>query len=268
MSSDAAHSKTVETIAMLATVALLVTAVVVRGLHGAPPLAPQDRPREKTEFAEPMQLLGRGASLRIEELTARVSETVKPNWKAAHRLPFELRDCPKLLEWIESADGQRFERLLGELRRGSREDAFASLALTLALARATDWNPGLLARTQNAERLGALLQQWLSAWGERGVGDSLLAEPTLAATVLYGRVMRIAAEAPPLGRFDAPYERAKAFLANALLDNQGQATALGRALQARFPAASSGFTDEHDCLAGFDREGAQVFAGLDGKCSQ
>ena len=268
MPSGAARSKTVETIAMCATVVLLVAAAAVRGLHGTPPLAPQDRPREKAEIAEPMQLLGRGAALRIEELTARVSEAVKPNWNAAHRLPLELRDCPKLLEWIESADGQRFERLLGELRRGSREDAFASLALTLALARATDWNPGLLARTQNAERLGALLQEWLRVWGERGVGDALLAEPTLAATVLYGRVMRIAAEAPPIGRFDAPYERAKAFLSNALLDSHGQATALGRALQARFPAASAGFDDADDCLAGLDREAAQVFVGLDGKCSQ
>jgi len=268
MSNEAARSKTIELTAIVATVALLVGAIGVRGLRGALPLAPQDRPREKTEIAEPMQLLGRGASMRIEELTARVSEAVKPNWSAAHRLPFALRDCPKLLDWIESADGQRFERLLAELRRGSREDAFASLALTLALARATEWNPGLLARTQNAERLGALLQEWLRAWGERGVGDTLLAEPTLAATVLYGRVMRIAAEAPPVGRFDAPYERAHAFLANALLDHQGQTTALGRALQARFPAASAGFDDEHDCLSGLDREAAQVFAGLDGKCSQ
>jgi len=176
MSNEAARSKTIELTAIVATVALLVGAIGVRGLRGALAARAQDRPREKTEIAEPMQLLGRGASMRIEELTARVSEAVKPNWSAAHRLPFALRDCPKLLDWIESADGQRFERLLAELRRGSREDAFASLALTLALARATEWNPGLLARTQNAERLGALLQEWLRAWGERGVGDTLLAE--------------------------------------------------------------------------------------------
>jgi hypothetical protein len=80
--------------------------------------------------------------------------------------------------------------------------------------------------------------------------------------------MRIAAEAPPVGRFDAPYERAKAFLEGALLDPQGQPTALGRALRARFPAAMQGFGDSGDCLLGFDREAALLLPGLDGKCHE
>lgn len=268
MSGTGARTGGIELAAIAATAVLLVASVAVRGLKGSPAIAPQDRPSAPTDIAEPMQLLGRGASLRIEELTPRISPELAGVWKSAHRLAFNVQDCPKLLDWIDGPDGQKCERLIGSLRRGSRDEALASLALTLALARTTEWKPGLLARTQHAEKLGAILQEWLRSWGERGASDRMLAEPTFAALAFYGRVMRTAAEAPPVGRFDAPYERARAFLAGVLLDSQGQPTALGRAMRTRFPAAMKGFDNEHDCLEGFEREGAQLFADVDGECGQ
>jgi hypothetical protein len=261
-----ARGKQIEVSAMVAAIALLVAAIAVRGIRGEAPLAPQDRPRSVDALAQPMQLLGRGAKLRIDELTARISEPLSAAWRASYRLPFELRGCPALSEWLDGRNGQSVERLIADLRRGSRDEALASLALTLQIARATEWEPGLLARTQNAERLGALVQEWLRAWGERGCDDATLAEPTLAATLFYGRVMRIAAEAPPVGRYDAPYERAKAFLEGLLLDQQGQATHLGIALKARHPSAANGFTSSSDALAGLGREAAQLFPELDGEC--
>lgn len=253
---------------MFVAATLLIAAVSVRGIRGAPALAPQDRPREADAIAEPMQLLGRGASLRIEELSPRVSEPLRASWRASSRLLFGLRGCPELGEWLDGADGQRCERTLGDLRRGTRDEALAVLALTLQLARVTDWETGLLARTQNAERLGALIQEWLRAWGERGVDDATLAEPALAAVLVYGRVMRIAAEAPPVGRFEAPYARATAFLDTLLLDQNGQATRLGQALRARFPSAAAGFESGDDRLLGLDREAERLFAGLNGDCDE
>jgi len=86
--------------------------------------------------------------------------------------------------------------------------------------------------------------------------------------VLYGRVMRIAAEARrSVGSTRRTSVRTRSSRTRCST-TKAKRRRFGRALQARFPAASAGFDDEHDCLSGLDREAAQVFAGLDGKCSQ
>jgi hypothetical protein len=245
---------------------LFAAAVAVRAIPGEGPLAPSDRPVAPDAVREPMQLLGRGASLRIAELDGRVGPERAAEWRAARRSVFELQGCPDTAVWLDGPEGQRVARVVGDLRRGTREEALAALALILELARRTDWDPGLLARTADAERLALLLQDWLRAWGERGADDPTLAEPAVTAVLAYARVARRACRAPPIGRIEAIYERARAFLASILADAQGQPTALSRALRARHPTAIEGFDSKQDCLAGFDRAFDQLDPALDGDC--
>jgi hypothetical protein len=248
------------------TVVALLAAFAVRGVKGKGPLAPADREREAAALREPMQFLGRSAAQRVAELDDRVDPTRRAEWKVVRRTVFELRDCPDTAAWIDSTDGQRFERALDDLRRGSRDEALAALALIVELARRSDWEPGLLARTADAERLATLLQEWLRTWGERAADDATLAEPGVAALMLYGRAMRRASKPLPLVTIDAAYERGRAFLASLLSDAQGQPTALSRAARARHPTAIDGLASKGDALAGFDAAAEQLFAGLDGEC--
>ena len=249
-----------------ATIVVIGAAIGVRSLKGEVPLAPADRPRAVDALREPMQLLGRGASLRIAELDLRVEAARREEWIGVRRALFELQDCPSTKDWIDSVDGQRFERLVGELRRGARDEGLAALALVLELARKTEWNTGPLAGTASAERLGAFLQDWLRTWAERGVDDATLADPTVAAVLVYGRVMRRACRPLPIGRNDATYERARTFLAGLLFDAQGQPLALARALRTRHPTAIERFESKNDVLNDLDEASRQLFGDLDGEC--
>jgi hypothetical protein len=254
------------TAAVAVVFAVLAAAVAVRAIRGQAPVAPEDRTREPDAIRAPMQLLGRGASLRIAELDPRTDASRRDEWKWARRTVFELAGCPPLSQWLDGPDGQRLERALGELRRGSREEALGALALVIELGRRTEWDPGLLARSQHAQRLAALLQDWLRAWGERGADDPTLSEPTAAAVAAFAHVMQVAVDAPAIGSDEVAYERARAFLASLLLDAQGQPTALSRALRARHPGAVEEFESRSDVLAGFEAAAAQLFPELDGEC--
>jgi hypothetical protein len=158
------------------------------------------------------------------------------------------------------------ERHLAALRGGSREDAFAALVLIHQLARACQWSPGMLARTQHAERLGGLLQDWLRTWGESSARDPLLSEPALAAALLYGRVMRIAWKAPLLSKNSAPYERATTFLAELTGVSARHRTRFGEALAAHYGRAATKLASTNDRLEGFEEEAAVLFPSLVGDC--
>jgi hypothetical protein len=252
-------------VAMGATLALLLAAFAVRAIPGDRPGAPQDRPKEERELREPMQLLGRSASLRVAELDALVSEGARADWTAARRRVFELQGCPKLGDWLDGPEGQSLERTLADLRRGSREDALAALALTTELARRTEWTQGLLRKNPGAERLSRLVADWLRAWSDRAATDSLLSEPAIAATALYARATRVAGKRV-IGRDDTLDEAATAFLTQQLRDAQGQATALARAIRAAHPTALAGFDERDKALAGLDSIAERLFPGLDGEC--
>src|SRR5688572_24436099 len=253
------------TAAAVVVFVLLAAAVAVRAIRGEAPVAPQDRPREPDAIRSPMQLLGRGAFLRMSELDPRVGAAHRDEWKAARRSVFELSECPPLSEWLDGPEGQRLERTLGELRRGTRDEALGALALVIELARRTEWDPGLLGRSQNAQRLAGLLQEWLRAWGERGAEDATLSEPTLAAVLAYAHAMQVAVKAPALGDDEAAYERATSFLSLLLVDAQGQPSALSRALRARHSEAIAEFESRSDVLAGLDAAAEQLFPELDGE---
>ena len=250
---------------MGATVALLIVALGVRAIPGDRPVAPQDRPKQERELREPMQLLGRSASLRVAELDALVSDSQRDAWLTTRRRVFELQGCPKLGDWLDGPEGQAFERTLGELRRGSREDALAALTLTTELARRTEWTQGLLRKNPGAERLSRLFADWLRAWSGRAPTDSLLSEPAIAATALYARAATVAGKRI-LSRDDTLDEAATAFLTQQLRDAQGQATALARAIRAAHPTALSGFDERDKALAGLDSIAERLFPGLDGEC--
>lgn len=253
----------------LALAALLLCAAVgVRALAPAPVVEPQDAPIGERRIDAPMQLLGANAELRVGEVDALVSEPLRTRFSAERRLVFGLRGCPELHLWLDGADGQRIARFLGELRAGSREDAFAALVLVMRIARATEWKPGMLGADPNAERLGTLLEDWLRAWGERGAKDPLLAEPALAATLVYGRAMRVAWDAPVVGTNKGPYLRACSFLVELLGLERGANSGLGERVQARHPHATMRLRGEDDRLRGLDEEALALFPDLRGDCSR
>jgi hypothetical protein len=228
---------------------------------------PKDVVGDRPRIAEPMQLLAHGARLRAPELDALIEPARKNEFKAVRQTIFRLDGCPALVEWIDGADGQAFERACADLRAGTREEAFASLALVFQLARATEWRPGLLAHSEHAERLGAMLQEWLRVWGERGASDPLLSEPALAATLLYGHVMRTAWRAPIVGYNAAPYDRGVVFLAELTGIQAGHDTALGAALQSRYARAAARLHSDKDALSGLDEECSVLFPDMTGECS-
>ena len=252
---------------VVATLLLMVAAVGIRGVRGRPKKPPNLR-EETPELVEPLQLLSEAADFRLGELAPLLELKYRDEWIDAYRIPFLVRNCPDLGEWIPTAEGQRLERVIGELRRGGPHEAFASLVLTFRMARATEWDPGLLGRTQNAERLGQYLQDWLAAWAEDGADDPLLYEPTIAATLLYARVMRTAYDAPAIGYADAPYDRAKQFLEQLTGVHEPQRTAFGEALAASVPVPFQEFVEKDDFLRGFEREAIVRFPKIDGECGE
>ncbi len=245
---------------------LFVGAIAVRGIPAQRVRLPEDSPKERPRIAEPMQLLSRGASLRVAELDPLIRDELRPAFVAARGIVFGLRDCPELVEWMQSAEGQRTERLLADLRAGSSEEALAALTLVFQIARATDWEPGITSRAEHAERLGGLLQDWLRVRGERAATDPLLVEPALGALMLYGRAMREAWRAPMLGYNQAPYSRAHDFLLQATGLATSKRTALGEALQARFARVAGRLAADSDALMGLEEECAAFFPDLTGDC--
>jgi hypothetical protein len=248
------------------TGALLVAGVAVRGVEGRLPPAPEDEPAGPGVLVEPLQFLTRNGALRMRELGARIDPARASEWAALWRRPYELSGCPKLADWMGGPDGQRLERLLAELRRGSGDEALGALALTFQVSRATQWDSGVFGGTQHAERLGGLLQDWLRVWGPRAVDDGQLLEPALAALLLYGRAMREAYDAPAIGRAEAPYERARAFLDELTGASGARRTPLGERLAARHPRAWTTLTQEGDFLSGAAEESRALFPELDGEC--
>jgi hypothetical protein len=247
--------------------ALLAAAIGVRSIAPARATLPKDVVEAKPHLAEPMQLLGRGAKLRAPELDAWVSEPSRASFRLSRQSAFAIQGCPPLLDWIQGSEGQRVERSIAELRGGSREDAFASLVLVFQLARACEWAPGIVSRgSEHAERLGALLQDWLRVWGERAARDPLLADPALAAVLLYGRAMRTAWKAPLLVNNKAPFERAKAFLGELTGASSSRRTEFGEALRGRYARAAEKLLSTSDPLLGFEEEAAAQFPDLVGSC--
>lgn len=265
--SPSEHSRSIRAVVVLACL-LFAAALAVRGVPAERVRLPEDAPVEKPRIAEPMQLLARGASLRAAELDRLVRPELQPTFAASRGLVFALRDCPLLVEWLQSAEGQRTERLLTDLRNGSPEEALAALTLVFQLARATDWKPGLTAHAEHAERLGGLLQDWLRVWGERSAKDPLLVEPALGATLLYARAMRAAWRAPVVGYNEAPYARARDFLMQSTGLATPKRTALGEALQARFARAAVRLASDKDVLLGLEEECAALFPDLEGECAE
>jgi hypothetical protein len=244
---------------------LLAAAVHVRGLRGALPELPEDRARASDALAEPLQFLGRGAHLRLEELTPRIGLELAPAWAAGHRIPFDVAGCPRLLDWLTTAEGQAFEQLVADLRRGSRDEALAALTLVFAAARTTEWAPGMRG-SKNAERLAALLQDWLRKWAEPAAKDELLAEPALGAALVYASIMRTAYEAPVITRDGAIAARARTFLETLTGASEPRLSAFGEALEARYPDAFDTFRRRADLLEGLAREAFVLFPELDGEC--
>lgn len=244
---------------------MLAAGVAVRGIEGGLPPTPEDQ-AGPSALIEPLQFLGRNGALRMRELGARIDPARANEWAALWRRPYELSGCPKLGDWMGGPDGQRLERLLAQLRGGSRDEALAALALTFQVARATEWDPGLLARTQHAERFGGLLQDWLRVWGPRAADDGQLLEPALAALLVYGRAMRTAYDAPAIGRAEAPYERARTFLDELTGARAARRTPLGERLAARHPRAWTTLAEKNDFLAGAAEEARALFPELDGEC--
>ena len=253
--------------ALALTAALLGASVYVRGIRGAIPELPEDRALAPDAIAEPLQFLGRGGHLRLEELTTRISDGRSEAWAAAHRIPFEITGCPKLTDWIATADGQLFEQLVADLRRGSREEALGALSMLFAVARGTEWAPGVFG-SKNAERLAALFADWLRKWAEPAAGDELLAGPSQACALVYSSIMRKAYESPPLTRDGTIASRARTFLDALTGASEPRLTAFGEALNARYPTAFETFRRKDDLLKGFAEQAFVLFPELDGECKE
>lgn len=256
---------TLEALPVFLALALLAAALFVRSVPGGPPLDPSDRARDREALREPMQLLGRGAATRVAELDERVSPELRAEWTRLRQVVFALPRCPRTGDWLDTVDGLAFERLFSELRRGSRDDALAAQVLLVEIARRTKWAPGLLARTSDAERLGALLQEWMRTWGSRSASDAQLSEPALTGLLLQARLER-ATYLRAIGRDRERYERALETFRRLLEDAQGQPTELARALDARHPGLAADFAARKDGLEQFDTVAGRFFPGLNGEC--
>src|SRR5262249_39583785 len=159
--------------------------------------------------------------------------------------------CPPLLDWMDGPQGQPIERLLASLRAGTREDALAALVLVFQIGRACEWAPGVVTRrSEHAERLGGLLQDWPRVSGERAARDPPLADPALAAALVYGRAMRAAWKAPLLSNNRAPYERATAFLSELTGMSGSRRTEFGEALRVRYARGAEKLLSPSDALLG------------------
>ncbi len=255
-------------VGLVAAGMLVVGAVAARMLPAPRFAVAEDVVEEGPRIVEPMQFLGKGAALRAPELDAWVASQRKTRFKALRELVFHLKDCPATVEWADSAEGQRLEQMLGELRGGTREEAFAALVLVFQVVRATEWKPGFLAQTReaNVERAAGLVADWLRAWSERGARDPLLAEPSRAALLVYGRLMRTAQKSPRFGDNAASYERGLKFVNELVGIDTGRRTALGESMQARHPDAMRKLVGESDRLRGLDEEALTLFPDLDGAC--
>lgn len=255
---------------LLALASLLFTAaLVVRGLPPKKVTLPRDLPAAgRPTLREPQQLLGPTAALRAAELDALITPAHRATFTATRKALFAMKGCPPLLQFAESADGQRFERLLTDLRSGPKEDAFAALTLILRAARACEWKPGLLAHTEHAERLGSWLADWLRSWGEAGAKDALLGDAALDAAIVYGKVMHTAWSAPIVGHKQAPYDRALALFDELAGTTPGRRTALGEMLQQRYPRAMSQLFVRTDALAGLAEECKALHPELSGECAK
>lgn len=251
----------------LLTVLLLAAALWTRGIEARLPPVPTDEAGAGATIAAPMQLLSRGATRRADELEQALSPERREAWRRYAAPTLELRGCPRLRDFLDGGVGQGLERLLGDLRRGSREEALAALALVVHVARATGWSPGFLGdRPEDAERLGGLLEEWLRVWAPRAANDALLYEPALAAAMLYGRALRTAYDAPSFGRNRASYERARVFLETLTGAGASRRTDFGDALLARHQRAYRGLTGEDDFLRGFEEEARLLFPDVTGTC--
>jgi len=249
-------------------VALLVLAVAVRGCEHGAPARPQPAPGDLDELPEPLQLLGAAGAGRMAELDAVVASAQRAAWVDTRAALDRLEGCPKLLKWIARPEGQRLERLLTALETGSRQEALGALALIFRVAGRTEWEPGMFGGAAGAERLGGLLQDWLEVWAAKGVDDPLLYEPTLAAVLLYGRVMNAAFESGLFGDSERSLERARACLARLCTTPGGLRTPLAIALEDRYPGALDLALEDEGILEGLADEAALLFPDHDGECGE
>ncbi|MCZ6596611.1 MAG: hypothetical protein O7B99_03125 [Planctomycetota bacterium] len=257
--------------AQLVLAAILVLAsLVVRGIESTPPAPPAVDPDSGPVVQEPMQLLLPGAVARLDEMDPLVEADVLPRWVAARETVAALEDCPDLADWLAGDEGRSIELLLGELARSEAGgDGLAGIALVVAIARRTEWEPGVFGGSEHAERLGGLLQEWLDGHADASVDDPLLYEPALAAAVLYGSVMHRAFEGGWFGDSDASLERARGFLERLIGARAERPSDFGLALKARYPAAlpeDGDGGDEDEFLEGFAEERELLFPDLDGEC--
>ncbi len=248
------------------TILLLGTGVAVRGLEPALPLPAEEDPNAAPSLREPLQFLQAGAHLRIGELDSLVPSEGLESWRFARKVVFAVQGCPTLASWLQTSDGLVIEREIGELRRGNSEEALASLALIFQLARASSWEAEFMGGAADAEKLGELLSEWLRGRAESSVSDPVLREAGLAAVMMYGRSLRVAYQAPILGRNDSAFDRARSFLGEITGIPNGPRTAFGRELQARFGRAVSKLSDDDDLLVGLEEEAKVLFPGLNGAC--
>ena len=210
-----------------ASVLLLGVAVAVRAVEPQPYALPEDVSSEFPLIPEPMQFLGKGSRNRVAELGQWVNPERRLQWLRTYPIIYELAECQGLQAWIDTPPGQRTEQLIETLRLSSPEEALAALALIFQLARATSWDPGFLGRSEHAERLAGLLQEWLRVWAEPSASSPILHEPAMSAALIYGRAMRMAYEAPALGRNREAYERARRFVAALLVTRGSHRTKCG-----------------------------------------
>jgi len=255
-------------ILMGATAALLVAAIVLRGIRAEPPPRPEDGPEAATVFAEPLQLLARGGALRVAELKVALAEPAREPFDRAARIVFAIADCPLAVEWLDGAAGQDVERVIGELRRAEAPEALASLTLIVQLVRHTHWAPGFRGRIQHAERLAGLLQEWLRVWSGRAADSALLREPSLAALLVYGRLMRVAYDEPTFGRNQAPYQRARSFVDELTGAKLSRRNPFGDALAISYPRAFDQLVSSEDFLRGAAEEARLLYPELDGECDE
>jgi hypothetical protein len=253
-------------VAMAGGFALFVAALWLRSLPAPRWSAPELAGEGAREFQQPLQMIGPSARSRAAELAALMPPQRADAYLAAWgRLPL---DCPRASSWLDGEAGQLFARDVAQFTTGTDPEALGALGLLVALARRLEWEPDGIgaSRGLDSERLAAQFESWIGLRAELGADRPLLAEASVAAVLVWARLMRESEQAPFAFADKAVAARAEARLEAWFAPRAERRTRLAASLAARQPLAHAALLQRSGALQALDAASRRLVPDLDGEC--
>lgn len=245
---------------------LLAAGLALRALPARRWTPPERDPATQLAFPAPTQLLSARAGERGEELARLMGAERGAEFLAAWRaLP---GDCPAARDWLAGTQGQSVQRACARLQQGDSAQALGALALCVAVARRTEWEPdGFGAgRSLDADAVASLFEAWIVVRGEQGADDPLLAEASVYALLGWARLMHEVEAAPFVLRDRDASLRAAARIEAWLGGADGRRTRLGASLAERHPQIGEALQQRRPLLGLLDAAARRWAPELDGEC--